>query len=218
MEGPLKSTIAAVFLGLCVLTPGLVAAESGRTEAGVDSRQRYIVIPPLAGALSLELGLMGRFAFSDEIGEIPGLGVGGTLGYRSFFDDYGRLSLRTYGLVDRAGVGSSGTGDMWRFGGGAQVLFRGFTDDFIFGGWGIGTQAAFVRWDGLPNGSRNGWQASTHVELSVGQLFASSPFVFGETTTAIGFSFTDVDSRSGFSAELRWLVRFDWAFRRAKYE
>lgn len=216
MERPVRQA-SWIPLVLC-LASSPAFAESARAEAGSDSTLRIIVIPPLAGALSFELGPTGRFALADQLGELPGLGIGGTIGWRSFFDDYGRFSIRTYGLADRAGLGSSGTGAMWRLGGGAQFLFRGYTDDFVFGGWGFGAEAAFVRWNGLSEASRNGWQVTSLVELSVGQLFSSSPFTFGETSTAIGLSYTDVGPASGVSVELRWLIRFDWAFRRARYE
>lgn len=212
MAKALKFWVATVFAA-CVglVVPGAYADDLG---AGIDHRQKLIVVPPLAGALSAEAGMMGRFGLSG-IERLPSLGLGATLGWRSFLDDRGASSIRTYALVDRAGIESRGAGGLWRVGGGVQWLSRGVNDDFFTAGWGLGLEGSYLRWTQADT-VETGWQVFSGVELNVGGLFATRPFLFAESVTSIGLSYSELVSESGLSLELRWVVRFDWAFRRER--
>lgn len=210
MAKPLKNLVAGVLSVTALLVcSGAYADDLG---AGVDHHQKLVVVPPLAGALSIEAGLMGRFGLSG-IERLPSLGVGATLGWRSFLDGRGTSSVRTYALVDRAGFENRGDGELWRLGGGIQWLMRGVNDDFFTAGWGLALEGSYLRWR-LPDTVDTGWQVFSGVELNLGGLFATRPFLFAESVTSIGLSYSELVSESGLSLELRWVARFDWAFRR----
>lgn len=191
------------------------------SNAGDDfgEQERLFFVPRLGGALSVDASVAYRFQLGND-DALPPTSVGGTVGYRHFFDWHGRLSLRGYGALRYGGLGSAAIeGTMWQYGGGLSLHARGYTDSWAFGGIGLYAEFLATHWS-PPSAALNaspesqlGYQASFGLESDFGQLITVDPYVFAESSALFGLNYIDVGPWSSWSIDARWVVRFDWAWR-----
>lgn len=195
-----------LFLGLMILGAPTQAEDLRLESRSSDARVEHIALPPLVGALSIDVSLLGPFAISDSLEQVEELGGDVSLGWRHFLTPHGELSLRTYGVGGlRPGA------DFFSLGVGTALMVRGFDPRFIFGGVALLGEARWGSWSGAE--SRTGWQALVGLEATFGRLIGGSWLAFGETGTSVSMAYVDLGGPVGWEVIARWLIRFDFAYR-----
>lgn len=193
-------------------------AQELENEAGSDVERTIFFVPRLGGALSVDASVAYRFRIGNDDG-LPSSTIGGSIGYRHFFDWHGKLSLRSYGSFRYGGLGSAAIdGEVWQFGGGLSLHARGYSDRWAFGGIGVFTEVLGTTWQpptgtSLTRDSESGWQWSGGLETDFGQLIFADPYLFAESSALFGLNYIDVGPWTSWSIDARWVVRFDWAWR-----
>jgi hypothetical protein len=227
IRGPAIARAAArlvVFLAVSsvAIVAGLASVASAQELDSSDPEfgesAKVNVVPRLGGALSLDMSLGYRFDLGND-DALPQTSIGGSVGYRHFFDWHGRLSLRGYAALRYGGISNAAVdGTVWQYGGGVSLHARGYTDTWAFGGIGVYAELLATDWTppvgilGQPE-RELGWKASAGLETDFGQLIVADPYVFAESSALFGLNYIDVGPWRSWSIDARWVVRFDWAWR-----
>ncbi len=204
---------------MALWTAPAAAQEIDNNGGEFGEKQTLFFVPRLGGALSIDASVAFRFAIGND-DDLPSSTVGGSIGYRHFFDWHGKLSLRGYGAFRYGGLGNNAVdGEVLQYGGGVSVHARGYSDNWAFGGIGLFGEFLGTSWSpppGILNASpeaERGFQLSFGLETDFGQLITVDPYLFAESSALFGLNYIDVGPWESWSLDARWVIRFDWAWR-----
>lgn len=211
----MKRTIALLALAA---VPTQAAAQDLDNRSS-ENYERVWFVPRLAGALSLEGGLVQPLRLGTPSG-YPTTWFAGA-GWKHYFEGHGRTQLRLMLTYEHGGVlNPKVEGTANRIGLSTAFTLRGISQEWYFGQLSALAEASLITLRPAANpltGDRAefdvGFEVGGGLETTFGSMFVLDPYLMAETGANFTVSYVDIAGVDTFEIWGRFVVRFDYGFR-----